>query len=55
MSSGNPAVVFLTEDGATLLQYAVDMLVQYAIKLPIAFCFRSLFADGTNNTVFLFL
>lgn len=51
MSSGNPAVVFLTEDGATLLQYAVDMLVQYATKLPIACCFRSLFADCTFNAI----
>lgn len=39
----NSALVLLKDDGVTLLQYAGNMLVQYAIKEPLACCLRGLF------------
>lgn len=50
--SGNLAPDLLTEDGATLLQYAGNKLVQHAIKQPIACCFRGLFAHDVP-TIFI--
>lgn len=51
--SGNLYLVLLTEDGATLLQYAGNILVQYAIKQPIACCFKGLFAHDIPSILII--